>query len=93
VQFGDHQNDQNVGEKEAGYGDEQIGQKGHAFIIRAIALNSRANADRKRKSPGEKSANDEQGQAVQKAVPYFAQHGQIVAPGDGFASKQVPVKK
>ena len=69
MEVGHHKDDQNVGEKETGYGNQKIREKCGASIVESTPANCRANPDGKRKGPGDDSAHNEKGKTVEKPFP------------------------
>jgi hypothetical protein len=93
VQAGDHQDDHDIGKEKTGYRDQQIGDQGGGFVIEAVSMDGRSNPHREREGPGQQSAHDKQGQAVQESLPYLSQHRQVVTPGDDPAGEQIFIEQ
>jgi hypothetical protein len=90
---GDDKNDQNVGEKEAWNGDEEIGDESGRAVIESSSENGGPDPDRKREGPGDDGSQEEEPEAVLKALPYLEEDRLVVFPRDGLARKKIPVKK
>ena len=92
VKLRDHEDDKDVGEKEARDRYQEIGQERGGAIEDAAPENSRPDPDREGEGPCDNRADDEEGEAVQKPFIDLLKHRLVVLPGNGPAGKEVPVK-
>jgi hypothetical protein len=56
-------------------------------------MNGGSNPHREREGPGQQSADDKKGQAVQESLPYLSKHRLVVFPGDDPAGEQIPIEQ